>query len=266
MWLTCRCYNSRKHISLALKSVQWKVRLPKTSFLVCETHSLSLFFPMTVSQCEAVCYVTWQLNKTLFAFTNSVPVHSADFLQVTNEYLTTMTAWVASHRDYHLMEQLIKWLKTKTKKLVLQNHSVEIIKRILPVLLRTDVDASILQTSLKEGRCHFSFYRFYVPKISVSTVGPPVVGGVGRFSQKYLTYCGFHLDVEDLKCILGTRNWGRAEIIRLKHSWAWAQCQVLLPSRLHVLRGVIEMLYTFIFLYVKWGNKFHGVRRWYLWG
>lgn len=41
MWLTCRCYNSRKHINSALKSVQWKARLLETSFSVCEAHSLS---------------------------------------------------------------------------------------------------------------------------------------------------------------------------------------------------------------------------------
>ena len=41
-WLTCRCYNSRKHINSALKSVQWKARLLETSFSVCEAHHLSL--------------------------------------------------------------------------------------------------------------------------------------------------------------------------------------------------------------------------------
>lgn len=93
MWLTC-CYDSRKHISLALKSIQWKVGFSETSFLVYLKHTIEAFFLMTVSLRGAVHLVTQQLNKALFAFVDSVSQHiPSNLQQVTNVYFTIILSY-----------------------------------------------------------------------------------------------------------------------------------------------------------------------------
>ena len=208
MWLTCRCYNSRKRITSALKSVQWIARLLETSFSVCEAHSLSL--PPDDSVVVWGCTLC-DLTARRSCLLSQTPCPSTFHWTYSKWLMSISPPWHFELQAIGIvvwLNHILKvFLKTCVTKSFHRSHKQEFFRshsRLTITLvsyrhfgMKEDI------TSLFPSVCCWFFFKidFHVLKIRVFYNWVMNVE-----SQKYLTFLSVHMGVEDPEPIPGSRN------------------------------------------------------------